>query len=181
MPGVRFEQKIRRIIDNHLLKSNIRGVAKRRVMSRWTKQEIDLTVDSPHPEWYMAIECKGRTVKKTPVTLQFSSLFHKEQIETMRNYIWKSGRRGFLAVELGFTVNRRTGEMVNPNRRGIYIIDWKDVLSRYDAGDTSFKLLGDGEIPNIQLKKTDEDEYNVEEAFKICQNLNGYHTELERK
>jgi hypothetical protein len=167
MPGLQFETKIRKIIGDHLKNSSIRGVSKRNVMTRWSSQEIDIVVDSPEPAWYMGIECKSTTIKKTPATFYFSNTFHKDQFKNLIDFFWNSGRRGFVAVEIGFNRNRTNGEVSHPHKRGTYIIDWADLVGVYEAGDKSFKLLCEDEIPNRVLKKVDSTKYNVEEAFDV--------------
>lgn len=170
MPGVHFEQKIRRIIEDHLKDNGIKAVSKRNVMTRWSAQTIDLEVDSANPQWYMGIECKSTTTKKTPITFYYSTVFSKGQFDHLLDFFDNSGRRGFLAIEVGFNKNRSNGEVSWPKKRKIFIVDWGEVVRVHESGSKSFKLLcpdPEDEIPYRLLKKTDEHEYNVEHAFQI--------------
>ena len=164
-----FETKIRKIVENYVDANNILALAKRNVMTRWSKQTIDLEVDSPDRDWYWGVECKSTTVKKTPVILYFSNTFHPGQYENLCTFFEKSGRRGYLAVEVGFNKNNR-GEMSHPKKRKTFIIDWNEVVKVYDAGEKSFRFLckdSSDDIPYRVLKKIDSREYNVQEAFGI--------------
>jgi hypothetical protein len=97
--------------------------------TRFTAQPCDVLIDSPerNPN-YCAIECKSLTLSGQRTKLYFSSHFSdsgkKHQIERMKDFLNKTGRRGHLAVELK-----------NKPHRKAYILDfapvydlWADLL-----------------------------------------------------
>ncbi len=74
-----------------------KGIAYRRKQAKYTSQEFDILID--HPDKYIAIECKSVNFKKTK-KLYFSQHFSNNQIERESEFLDKSGRDGFLAIEL---------------------------------------------------------------------------------
>ncbi|WP_317135722.1 Holliday junction resolvase [Methanochimaera problematica] len=78
----------------------MKGYAYRLKQSKFNTQYVDILVDSLDPRYYLAIECKSIQGKK----LYFSQHFHEDknnvhQIDSITDFIKKTGRRGFLAVE----------------------------------------------------------------------------------
>jgi hypothetical protein len=98
-----FEWELVAAINRFFETAEIRGIAYRLKQSRYTPQVVDLLVDSPHPRYYMAIECKSLNARKAK-TLYYSQHFSAasgiHQIERIDQFIESSGRRGILAVEL---------------------------------------------------------------------------------
>jgi hypothetical protein len=94
-----FEWELVAALNRFFEVCEIRGVAYRLKQSRYTPQVVDLLVDSPHSEYYMAIECKSLDARKAK-TLHFSLAGGVHQIERADQFIESSGRRGVLAVEL---------------------------------------------------------------------------------
>ncbi|OPX81285.1 MAG: hypothetical protein A4E50_01122 [Methanosaeta sp. PtaB.Bin087] len=98
-----FEWELVAAINRFFEAAGIRGVAYRLKQSRYTPQVVDLLVDSPHPPYYLAIECKSidaRKAKTLYFTQHFSAAGGVHQIERIDQFIDRTGRRGFLAVEL---------------------------------------------------------------------------------
>jgi hypothetical protein len=98
-----FEWELVAAINRFFEASGIRGLAYRLKQSRYTPQVVDLLVDSPDPAYYLAIECKSidaRKAKTLYFTQHFSAAGGVHQIERIDQFIDRTGRRGFLAVEL---------------------------------------------------------------------------------
>jgi len=98
-----FEWELVAAINRFFETEGMRGIAYRLKQSRYTPQVVDLLVDSPHPRYYMAIECKSidaRKAKTLYFTQHFSAAGGVHQIERIDQFINSSGRRGVLAVEL---------------------------------------------------------------------------------
>jgi len=82
-------------------------------------------VDSLDPRYYLAIECKSIAGKK----LYFSQHFHinkddLHQIEVISEFLRKTGRQGYLAVEFRFGSGRA---------KEAYLISWQDLPAFYQT------------------------------------------------
>ena len=98
-----FEWELVAAINRFFEASGMRGLAYRLKQSRYTPQVVDLLVDSPDPAYYLAIECKSidaRKAKTLYFTQHFSAAGGVHQMERIDQFIDRTGRRGFLAVEL---------------------------------------------------------------------------------
>jgi len=95
------------------------GIACRRKQAKYTNQIFDILVD--HPKNYIAIECKSIKASSTN-KLYWSQHFSDNQIEKESNFLKKSGRNGFLAVEL----RRGRGKP-----KEAYLYGWLDLLDYY--------------------------------------------------
>jgi hypothetical protein len=108
MPGYTFEKKIQKVIKSHLEANNITGIVKRIPMTKFQAQHIDLEIDSPEKSWYCGIECKSCEIAlksrkpPPPVHFTFSSHFGEGQFERISEFLSKSGRRGFMALEVNY-------------------------------------------------------------------------------
>lgn len=131
-------------------------------MTRWQKQHIDIEVDSAKRKWFLGIECKSVSIKRgEPILFYFSTHFKNDQFERITSFIKKSGRRGFLALEVEhYFLNH--GSRSESTKRPIYIVAWKHLEKAYEGG----KTLKIDEVPHRQLKKVDSREWNVETAFR---------------
>ncbi|MHC1631657.1 MAG: hypothetical protein ACXQT4_05125 [Methanotrichaceae archaeon] len=145
-----FEWKLTAALNSFFEKMNIKAIAYRLKQSRYTSQVVDVLVDSPHPEYYQAIECKSLDARKTKMlyfSQHFSTLSREalsvspckagkkqkgvHQIERADEFLSKSGRRGILAVEL----RRGPGR---PKRA--HLVPWKTVIERYKAESVGLNL-----------------------------------------
>ncbi|NYT06563.1 MAG: Holliday junction resolvase [Methanomicrobiales archaeon] len=95
-----FEREVASCLNDFFEKHQIRGFAYRLKQSKFSTQYVDLLVDSLDPRYYCAIECKSIRGKK----LYFSQHFHADkngmhQIDAISDFLTKTGRRGYLAVE----------------------------------------------------------------------------------
>ena len=111
--------------------SQIKGIAYRRKQSRFTQQVLDVLVDSPDLKFYLGIECKSISIKKGANKLYFSQHFSNRQIERTTFFLNKSGRKGYLAVE----IKRGRGKS-----KKAYMIDWGIIEDRYSKNQKGLSI-----------------------------------------
>jgi Holliday junction resolvase len=95
-----FEREIVHCLNRFFKTRHIQGFAYRLKQHKFTSQYVDVLVDSLNPSYYLAIECKSIIDKK----LYFSQHFHSDkknvhQVDAISDFLAKTGRIGFLAVE----------------------------------------------------------------------------------
>lgn len=88
-----YEQKLVKLLNESFKKNEIKGIAYRLKQAKFCGQICDILVDSPHKNFYLAIECKT-----TKYGLFFSSNFSNGQVESISQFIEQSGRNGYLAL-----------------------------------------------------------------------------------
>jgi hypothetical protein len=86
---------------------------------------VDVLVDSLNPSYYLSIECKSIIDRK----LYFSQHFHSDknkvhQVDGISDFLLKTGRVGFLAVEF----RRGPGKASEA-----YLIPWPVVVDHFRA------------------------------------------------
>jgi len=127
-----FESLLVRSLRHYFDTSYIRAFVERRPQTRYKKQFVDVTVDSPHVG-YLAIECKSTKGAYLNFLSNFHTvedgLNHTHQIETISWYLHKTGRVGYLAVE-----SRA------PKGNQFSLIPWADVSTRFNSGFKGYKL-----------------------------------------
>lgn len=141
-----FERTLVQSFNRHFEKNNIRAIAHRIKQHRFTPQYLDVLVDSLNPDFYLGIECKSISVDKGTSALYFSQHFTTDkngihQVERISDYINKSGRNGFLAVELRHGIGKS---------REAHAIPWKDIQERYLRGDLKYTICEIQEYPEIK-------------------------------
>lgn len=124
-----FESALAKSFNEFFNENNIRGICHRLKQSRFATQIVDLLVDSLDPDYYLAIECKSIDATNTN-TLYFSQHFTRDkngihQVSRISDFLYRSGRRGFLAVELRFGSGRK---------KNAYMMPWQRVIDRFDHG-----------------------------------------------
>lgn len=115
-------------------KQTPKGIAHRKKQHRFTSQLCDILVDSPDKNFYLAIENKSikeKSNNKLYFSRHFSEAEGKHQVERISDFVNKSGRKGFLSVEL----KRGRGKS-----RKAYMIPWKQVKKRYSGKFKGFEL-----------------------------------------
>ncbi|MBN2733549.1 MAG: Holliday junction resolvase [Methanomicrobiaceae archaeon] len=115
-----FERDIVHCLNNFFADQNLKGYAYRLKQSKYNTQYVDVLVDSLDPRYYLTIECKSIKGKK----IYFSQHFHEDkynvhQIDAIWDFIKKTGRRGFLAVEF-------RGGKGSCNRA--FLMSWPDIM-----------------------------------------------------
>ena len=118
-----FEREMVQCFNKYFTHNRKTGFAYRLKQSTFNTQYVDIIVDSPDPEYYLAVECKSLKGNR----LSFSSNFHKDkdgvhQIDNISGFIKYTGRRGFIAVEF------RGGQ-----KNEAYLMPWEVLLKHFDA------------------------------------------------
>ena len=95
-----FEREIVQCLNRFFKTHHIQGFAYRLKQHKFTSQYVDVLVDSLNPSYYLSIECKSIIDKK----LYFSQHFHSDknkihQVDAISDFIARTGRVGYLAVE----------------------------------------------------------------------------------
>lgn len=154
-----FERELVNAFNKFFENETINGIAHRKKQHRFSSQLCDVLVDSKHEMFYLAIENKSVKTSSTN-KLYFSQHFSVSdgghQIERISDFLDRSGRKGFLAVEL----KRGRGRA-----RKAYMVPWKVVREKYENDETGLHLDDIQEFPEILR---DSEHYSVAE---ICQGL----------
>lgn len=154
-----FERELVHAFNRFFEDEDISGIAHRKKQHRFSSQLCDVLVDSEHDMFYLAIENKSVKTSSTN-KLYFSQHFSKtddgHQVERITDFLDRSGRKGFLAVELKRGVGRP---------RKAFMIPWKDLLEKYEKDEAGVHLDEIREYPEI-LRNSQE--YSVAD---ICQKL----------
>lgn len=116
-----FERDMITCLNSYFTKNRKKGFAYRLKQSTFNTQYVDIIVDSPDREFYLAIECKSLKGNK----LYFTSNFHKDkygvhQIDNISGFINYTGRKGFIAVEFRGRKNEA------------YLMPWEVLLEYFD-------------------------------------------------
>jgi len=146
-----FEHMLVNSFNTYIEENGIRAISYRLKQHRFTPQFLDVLVDSLNPDLYLGIECKSISVDKGANALYFSQHFTVDknglhQIERISNYLNKSGRRGFLAVEL------RLGP---GHGREAYMIPWNELAKKYFDKDLKLTLQEIRNFPEIKRQGKD--------------------------
>jgi len=118
-----FEREIVHCMNRFFKTHHIHGFAYRLKQHKFTSQYVDVLVDSLNPSYYLSIECKSIIDKK----LYFSQHFHSDknkvhQVDAISDFLIKTGRAGYLAVEF------RQG----PGKANeAYFIPWATIVVHY--------------------------------------------------
>jgi Holliday junction resolvase len=118
-----FEREIVHCMNRFFKTHHVQGFAYRLKQHKFTSQYVDVLVDSLNPTYYLSIECKSIIDKK----LYFSQHFHSDkknvhQVDAISDFLAKTGRIGFLAVEF------RQG----PGKASeAFLIPWPRVVEHY--------------------------------------------------
>lgn len=120
-----FELELVHSFNTFFTENRKLGFAYRLKQSTFNTQYVDIIVDSPDPNYYLAVECKSLTGDK----LYFSSNFHKDkndvhQIDNISGFIRYTGRRGFIAVEFRDSSSRK---------REAYLMPWEKLLEFFET------------------------------------------------
>lgn len=147
-----FERALVNSFNDFFESEEIDGIAHRKKQHRFSSQLCDVLVDSEHDMFYLAIENKSVKTSSTN-KLYFSQHFSKSdgghQVERISDFVDRSGRRGFLAVEL----KRGRGRS-----RQAYMVPWSSVREAYQQGDTGLHIDEIKEYPEILR---DSEDYSI--------------------
>lgn len=148
-----FERDLVRSFNDFFGEEGISAVAYRRKQHRFSSQVVDVLVDSLNPDYYLAIENKSISTAKGAGALYFSQHFSDSQVPRLSEFLGKSGRRGFLAVEL----KRGTGR-----KRKAFVIPWDDVVDRFESEKPGFPVEEIHSYPELERSAGG---YDVGDAF----------------
>ena len=154
-----FERELVRSFNVYFSQQDIEAIAYRMKQHRFSEQMLDILVDSSDRRRYLGIECKSISLSKGATALYFSQHFSvnkrgEHQVAKMQEFIRKSGRGGFLAVEL---------RMGSGRSKAAYFIPWAHVWHRYSERQTGFSIE---EIRNSMLVAHNDGHYEVEALFE---------------
>ncbi len=141
-----FERALVNSFNNFFEQEGIEGIAHRKKQHRFSSQLCDVLVDSPHETFYLAIENKSiktSSTNKLYFTQHFSDTEGGHQVERITDFVQRSGRKGYLAVEL----KRGRGRP-----RKAYMVPWEEVSHRYRNGEKGIhvdEFVGFPEITRI--------------------------------
>lgn len=145
-----FERILVQSFNSFFEDNKFKGISYRLKQHRFTPQFLDVLVDSLDPDYYMGIECKSISVDKGAKALYFTQHFTTDkngahQIERISDFLLRSGRTGFLAVELRMGVGKA---------REAYMVPWTELCRKYNEEGTP-KITVDEirEYPQIKREK----------------------------
>jgi hypothetical protein len=142
-----FERVLVQSFNAFFEQNDLKGIAHRLKQHRFTHQFLDVLVDSLNPDYYLGIECKSISVEKGANALYFTQHFTVDksgahQIDRISNFLKRSGRTGFLAVELRMGAGRA---------RKAHIIPWKELDERFHTdGAVKYTLSEIQAFPEIK-------------------------------
>ncbi len=153
----RFERGLVDAFNRYFEDNHTDGIAYRRKQHRFSSQFLDVLVDSEDPNFYMGIE--GKSLKtESNNTLYFSQHFSEandtHQVPRISDFLRRSGRRGFLAVEL----RRGTGKP-----RKAFLIPWEVIDRKFETGAVGLPVEDIKGFPEI---KRDGSEYLLSEVLE---------------
>ena len=154
-----FERALVNSFNDFFEEEDLEGIAHRKKQHRFSSQLCDVLVDSPHEMFYLAIENKSvktSSTNKLYFTQHFSESDGGHQVKRISNFLDRSGRTGFLAVEL----KRGRGRS-----RKAYMVPWKIVRERFENDETGIHIDEIQEYPEI-LRSSES--YSIAE---ICQEM----------
>jgi Holliday junction resolvase len=155
-----FERELVRSFNAFFGEQYIEAIAYRIKQHRYSQQMLDILVDSSDYRLYLGIECKSISPSKGATALYFSQHFSvnkrgEHQVAKMQEFIRKSGRAGYLAVEL---------RMGSGKSKAAYFITWPEVWRRYNEKQAGFSIE---EIRNSTLVAHNDGHYAVEGLFGL--------------
>jgi len=118
-------------LNNFFEDKHLKGFAYRLKQSKFSSQYVDILVDSLDPRYYLAVECKSLKGKKIYFTQHFhEDKNHVHQVDQISEFLSKTGRRGYLAVEF-------RGGPGHPKEA--YLMPWNEIQKRF------------GNVPGISI------------------------------
>ncbi len=157
-----FERELVNAFNKYFEEENIQGIAHRMKQHRFSSQLCDVLVDSSHETFYLAIENKSIKTKSTNklyFTQHFSTSENGHQVERITRFLEKSGRKGYLAVEL----KRGRGRP-----RKAYMVPWSELLTAYNNDETGLHIDEIKQYP--ELFRNSEDYSLAENVAQIFLN-----------
>lgn len=155
-----FERQLVKAFNRHFEDRTINGIAYRRKQHRFSSQFCDVLVDSNHPNYYLAIENKSLKVPDNTM-LYFSQHFSEandgHQVERITEFVNRSGRNGYLAVEL----KRGRGKP-----RQAYLVPWDEIDRKYTTNAVGLSVE---KIKNFPELERDGGTYHIAPAVEALE------------
>ncbi|MBC5793061.1 MAG: hypothetical protein H8Z69_03415 [Nanohaloarchaea archaeon] len=154
-----FERALVNSFNDFFEEESLEGIAHRKKQHRFSSQLCDVLVDSPHEMFYLAIENKSvktSSTNKLYFSQHFSVSDDGHQVERISDFVDRSGRTGFLAVEL----KRGRGKS-----RKAYMVPWEAVREAYTNDETGLHIDEIKQYPEIFRSS---ESYSIAE---ICQEM----------
>lgn len=146
-----FERALVNSFNKFFEDEEINGIAHRKKQHRFSSQLCDVLVDSKHETFYIAIENKSvktDSTNKLYFSQHFSNSKEGHQVKRISDFIERSGRNGFLAVEF----KRGRGKA-----RKAYMVPWTRVKQAYQNDETGLHLDEIKDYPEIFRDSEDYD------------------------
>ena len=126
-----FERDIVHCLNRYFATHHRQGFAYRLKQHKFSTQYVDVLVDSLDPRYYLAVECKSISGKK----LYFTQHFHVDrkkihQVDAISEFLSRTGRTGFLAVEFRFGAG---------TPKEAYLVPW-DLVRQHFAKNEGISL-----------------------------------------
>jgi Holliday junction resolvase len=151
-----FERALVNSFNEFFEQEDIQGIAHRKKQHRFSSQLCDVLVDSKHDTFYLAIENKSvktSSTNKLYFSQHFSESKNGHQIERITDFLNRSGRRGYLAVEF----KRGRGKA-----RKAYMVPWEVLLDYYESDEAGMPLEEIQEYHEI---------FRDSESYDLTQNM----------
>jgi hypothetical protein len=158
-PMSNFERELVKSFNDYFGENDFDAIAYRMKQHQFSQQMLDVLVDSSDRRLYLGIECKSISAAKGASALYFSQHFSvnrrgEHQATKMQDFIKRSGRTGYLAVEL---------RMGSGKSKAAYFITWPDVWHRYITKQAGFSIE---EIKGYKPVARNDGKYAVEGLFE---------------
>ncbi len=151
-----FERELVKAFNRFFDENGVNGIAYRRKQHRFSSQFCDVLVDSEHPQYYLAIENKSiktAAANKLYFSQHFSESDNGHQVDRISDFVKRSGRRGYLAVEL----KRGRGKP-----RKAYMIPWDALQRRYESNAVGIPITDLDRFYEIDRSSAD---YSISTIF----------------
>ena len=139
MSKTSFELQLLKALNGRIAADGVDALALRWPLSKFAHQPIDIIVDSEDMNHYLAIECKSiKRANKAGLYLSshFSQKVRGDQFKAETEYIQRSGRRGFCAVELWSSAGNTC-----------HIIPWDGLIQVFGEGRPGLSLIDIMDFP----------------------------------
>lgn len=151
-----FERDLVKAFNRYFEGNGLNGIAYRRKQHRYSDQFCDVLVDSNDSRFYLGVENKSvklSSSKKLYFTQHFSHSNGIHQIDKISNFLKRSGRKGYLAIEL----KRGRGKS-----RKAFLIPWEFIKDKYESGEVGIELGRCDRFKEIDRVSND---YDIENIF----------------
>lgn len=154
-----FENQLVHAFNDLAESEDVAAVAYRVKQAKYTGQWCDVLVDSSRDDLYLAVENKSLKTdnrKKLYFTQHFSEKDGMHQVEHFTQFLEKSGRTGFLGLEVRH--GRGTPKQA-------FLLPWRVVRERFRDGDTGLPIAFVENHPRSVALKRKAHKYRIPNTF----------------